>query len=357
MAQINQDLLLLQLRATAFGVGYSDLLAANRSAKDWASWSEKIAEFAARYEGLAEGADKHPKSAEQWWQTTANYYHFAQMFVQGERKLAYQAKSRRAYDRFAALTQPTAQRICIPYNDLELPGYLRIASLDAPLVILRGGLEFAKEVEMHQLGQPFVERGMSVLTFDMPGEGELAGHGRSAEQFERMMMTVFDYLAVEGIVTDTTPIGIWGASSGAYFALRTAAMTQRITACISAGGFVSGETFFNLAHKNREMFATLIGVKDSDSVNDSTSVLAPLTSLPQPPACPTLLIHGGNDHLVPLAHFEQLQEWTQGETDAWLLPESGHVCYDRFEVLLPVSADWMAAKLSPQHHVAPVVTF
>ncbi len=352
MANINQDLLLLQLRATAFGVGYSDLLAANRSAKDWASWSEKIGEFAARYEGLAESAERHPKSAEQWWQTTANYYHFAQMFVQGERKAAQKAKSHRTYAQFAALTSPPAQRVCIPYGDLELPGYLRIATPNAPLVILRGGLEFAKEVEMHQLGQPFIERGLSVLTFDMPGEGELSEQGAAIDQFEAIVETVLNYC--RDIVSPEIPVGIFGVSSGGYFAMRAAAMNTRLSACVSVGGFINGLGFLELAAKNQEMVSRLVG-KDTSTVTDPDELFLPLSRLPHALTCPLLLIHGGKDHLISTEQFEVLQQWAQGETDAWLLPESGHVCYDRFEELLPVSADWMAHKLGLGAAVSPAL--
>ena len=59
--------------------------------------------------------------------------------------------------------------------------------------------------------------------------------------------------------------------------------------------------------------------------------------------------------LPSIEQFEQLQAWVQGETDSWLLPTSGHVCYDRFEELLPLSADWMAAQLGVGTAINPTI--
>ena len=205
------------------------------------------------------------------------------------------------------------------------------------------------------MAQPFVARGLTVLTFDMPGEGELAANGAATDRFEQIMDTVLAYLMAETIITTDTPIGIFGTSSGAYFALRAAALNAHITACISVGGYASATAFLELAPKNREMVATLVGIEDPAAITDPNAFFQPLTTLPRAVTCPTLLIHGGNDHLVAIEQFEQLQAWVQGETDSWLLPTSGHVCYDRFEELLPLSADWMAARLGVGTAINPAI--
>ena len=159
------------------------------------------------------------------------------------------------------------------------------------------------------------------------------------------MQVVLNYLAEERVISVETPIGIFGTSSGAYFALRAAAMNPRLSTCISIGGYISAAAFLELAPKNREMVATLVGVDDPSTITDPDAFYLPLTQLTQAIDCPLLLVHGGADHLVSLDQFERLQQWAQGKTDTWLLPTSGHVCYDRFEELLPITTDWMANKL------------
>ena len=210
--QINQDLLLLQLRATTFGISYNDLLSANRAAIDWRSWSKAIAQFALRYEQLAEQAmvGGHPQSSAQWWQSATNYYHFAQMFMQGSQKIEYQTKSRQAYCQFTKLAPAAPQRIAIAYQAITLPGYIQVSHAGAPVVILLGGLEFAKEVELHQLGQPFLARGVSVVCFDTPGQGELSQIHATTADFELTMKAVLDFLYAQAYATPASPVGIFG---------------------------------------------------------------------------------------------------------------------------------------------------
>lgn len=337
---------LLHLRATAFGIGYYDLLEANQNAHDPASWSAGLVKYAERYEAAAHKATAAQQltSARQWWQMTVNYYHFTQMFLEGEERQLYQAKCWQAYTQLASLVQPHCQRVAIPFGELTLPGYLRVARSGAPCVILLGGFEFSKEAELHQSGEYFLERGISVLAFDGPGQGELAGESIMRADFESVVAAAIEFLERQVEPVDATRIGLFGVSLGGYMALRAAAMERRVTACISLSGPFDGSTTRNLAPRNQKVTARLFGLADVEQLIDPAGPLN-LATLPQAITQPLLLIHSTLDHIVPVEQVALIQAWAQGETDVWMLEDVEHCCFSRAREVMPTAGDWMAKQL------------
>jgi len=337
---------LLHLRAATFGISHYDLLEANQNAHDPASWSAGLAKFAERYAAAAQkaAAAHQQQSARQWWQMAVNYYHFTQMFLEGEARKHYQGQCWQAYAQLAALVQPPCQRVAIPFQALMLPGYLRVAQPGAPCVILLGGFEFSKEAELHQWGEYFLERGITVLALDGPGQGELAAESIMRGDFETVIAAAIDFLACQSEQVDATRIGLFGVSLGGYMALRAAAMERRVTACISLSGPFDGSTTRNLAPRNQKVTARLFGFADVEQLIDPAGPLN-LATLPQAITQPLLLIHSTLDHIVPVAQVERIQAWAQGETELWLLEDVEHCCFSRAREVMPTAGDWMARQL------------
>jgi len=337
---------LLHLRASTFGISHYDLLEANQNAHDPASWSARLIEFAQRYEAAAEEATATAQtaSARQWWQMTTNYYHFTQMFLEGEERSKYQAKCWHAYAQFSSLIEPQCQRVTIPFRGMELPGYLRIAQPGAPCIIMLGGFEFSKEAELHQWGEYFLERGISVLAFDGPGQNELSAQSHMCTDFENVVAAAIDFLDTQIEAVDATRIGLFGISVGGNMALRSAAMEPRVTACISLCGPFDGTTTLNLAPRNQRVTARLYGFDDVAQLVDPAGPLN-LAILPQAMEQPLLLIYGTLDHIVPVEQVNLIQDWAQGETELWMLEDVEHCCYSRSREVMPKAGDWMAKEL------------
>ncbi len=346
---------LLHLRAAAFGISHYDLQEANQNAHDPASWSAELVKFAERYERAAQSAAAahRTQSACQWWQMVVNYYHFVQMFIDVEQRKHYQEKCWHAYRQLATLSRPRCQRVAIPYRGMKLPGYLRVAQPGAPCIILLGGFEFSKEAELHQWGEYFLERGISVLAFDGPGQGELVDSALMHGDFESVVGAAIDYLVCQVAEVDATRIGLFGVSLGGYMALRAAAMEQRVTACISLSGPFDGSTTRNLAPRNQLVTARLFGFDAPEQLMDPQGPIN-LATVPRAITQPLFLIHGTLDHIVPVAQIERIQAWAQGATELWLLDDVEHCCFSRAREVMPVAGDWMARQLGVQEEVAPV---
>jgi 2,6-dihydroxypseudooxynicotine hydrolase len=337
---------LLHLRATTFGISYADLLTVNEGASDPASWSAGLAPLAERYEAAAQEAvaERRWESARQWWQMTVNYYHFTQMFLEGEARQQYREKCWQAYQQLAALVAPACQRVAIPYQEMTLPGYLRVARPGAPCVILLGGFEFAKEAELHQWGNYFLERGLSVLAFDGPGQGEIAAQSTMRGDFETVIASAIDFLERQGGLVGATGIGLFGVSLGGYVAMRAAALEKRVTACISLSGPFDGSTTRNLAPRNQLVTARLFGFTDAAPLLDPAGPLN-LATAPQAMTQPLFIIHGSLDHIVPAEQIAMIQAWARGTTKLWTLEGSEHCCFSRANEVLPTAGDWMARQL------------
>lgn len=337
---------LLHLRASTFGISYFDLQEANQNAHDPASWSAELVKFAERYGAAAQqaAATGRMASAREWWQMTVNYYHFAQMFIPAEQRGNYQEKCRHAYTQLAGLVEPPCRRVAIPYSGMTLPGYLRVARPGAPCIILLGGFEFSKEAELHQWGDYFLERGISVLALDGPGQGEIAHTSHMRGDFESVIGAAIDFLGGQSGSVDAARIGLFGVSLGGYMAMRAAAMERRVTAAISLSGPFDGSTTRNLAPRNQLATARQFGYETADPLIDPAGPIN-LATAPQAMTQPLLVIHGSLDHIVPTAQVEMIQAWAQGKTEVWTLEGVEHCCFSRAREVLPTAADWMAQRL------------
>lgn len=337
---------LLHFRATTFGISYYDLLAANEASSTPETWSAALVPFAERYEDAARQASAtgQRQSARHWWQMTVNYYHFAQMFQDGEARQLCRTKCWEAYAKLAALVEPQCKRIEIPYQDMLLPGYLRIAHPGAPCIIMLGGFEFAKEAELHQWGEYFLARGISVLCFDGPGQGEVAAQSHMRGDFETVIAAAIDFLNSEIAEVDTSRIGLFGVSLGGHMAMRAAAMEERVAACITLSGPFDGSTTLNLAPRNQLVTARLFGLDTVDQLLDPNGPIN-LATLPRAMTQPLFIIHSHADHVVPTPQVDLIEEWAQGETELLLLDDVEHCCFSREREVMPKAADWLAQQL------------
>jgi alpha-beta hydrolase superfamily lysophospholipase len=239
---------------------------------------------------------------------------------------------------------PPSQSLSIPFDGARLPGYLRIARPDAPLVILIGGLLYAKEVELHKLAETFLARGLSVVCFDGPGQGELLQSLPMRLDFERVITAVLDELARQAITLNTACVGLFGLSLGGYLAARAAAMDPRIGACVSLSGFFNKDALQALHPMSKDVVAKMFGLESLASLTTATDPVS-LANLPRAIACPLFIVHGANDHLVMLDQVRHLQAWATGKTRVWVVEQAEHLCFNCFNEILPVIGDWMAEQL------------
>src|SRR5215467_6645331 len=179
MEELNQAINFRSLypRLLSFGIGYGDLERVTTQATDWASFTRAMADLGEHWAHLAENTYESGcrETSKQHWLRASAYFHYAQLRASDSPlKKQLRRECRRAYEKFAPMADPAIVRCEIPFQSTTLPGYLRIGN-KGPCVILIGGLDSAKEVELHHFAEVFLSRGCSVFYFDGPGQGELYG--------------------------------------------------------------------------------------------------------------------------------------------------------------------------------------
>lgn len=332
---------LLFPRLIHFGVAYSDLVRVSRLSSGWIDWSQRLNDLAEGYQDLALRSE-NPSSSAHFWRLAAIYSHYSQIKLPiGAVRSARSARVAGAFARFAELAAAPIEHREIPFGSLRLPGYLLGAGDTSPLVVLVGGLDSAKEVELFSFAQSFLERGLRCYIFDGPGQGELLGRAPLEFRFEKVLAPVIDYLS-ENLAS--APFGVFGVSLGGFLAARGTIPDSRVAACISLGGFFDASTLLKLSPPGSALLRHSLGIPPDASVEPfARGVCVSERGCGVKPDL--LVVHGTEDHLVgedQIAKFE-----TQiARASIWRVDGAEHVCTDRFSECLPAIGDWMAEKLS-----------
>lgn len=252
----------------------------------------------------------------------------------------------RCYRRAVELMDLGIEPVSIPYEGTELPGYLHRAAggrASGACVVMVNGADSVKE-EYHNWAREFVRRGLSVLTMDGPGQGEMVGVlPMRADAWEEPMGAVIDALAARGDV-DADRIGIWGSSLGGFLALRAAALEPRFKAATSSGGFYDFRDYRYWPVSTQLNVLEDLMLPSLSEVRTYLAERCTLEGLTERIACPYLVIHGARDELVSVAEATRMAEGPRGELVVF---EDGfHTCTNHNATLVPLMCDWMAHALA-----------
>jgi len=130
------------------------------------------------------------------------------------------------------------ERVEIPFKARGAEGntiiaYLRVPKTGAtplPLLVSWGGIDGFKE---EQLNDPALERGLATLAIDGPEVGDSPIKG--SEDAERLFGAVFDWVATRKTL-DSHGVGIWGYSTGGYWAVKVAHVYKDKISCAASQG-------------------------------------------------------------------------------------------------------------------------
>jgi 2,6-dihydroxypseudooxynicotine hydrolase len=340
-------------RLLQFGVSYGDMERMSRKTTDWPSFTSLMQNLAEKWEEAGDTAlnSGRLQTPREHWRHATDYYHYAQLRTpESLLKEELRSASRRCYSKLATVLDRPPVRCDIPYQSTLLPGYLRVAYPGAPCVILIGGLDSSKEVELHYFAEMFLNRSCSVFYFDGPGQGELLGQVSIAGGFENSVANAISFLTADARVRPAA-IGCFGVSFGGHLACRAAASDPRISACISIGGFFDARILDRLPPIARAAVRKAFGVSEQDDVSEIARQIT-LEPLRGQMKCPLLIVHGTEDHLVDMAQVDAMKDWASGPVETMVLDGSEHVCSDRFHECLPFMGDWMADLLMQQNRVS-----
>lgn len=223
-------------RASYDGSDLSEVLGAAERIRsgDPLSWQRVWANLAERVEQQAQQDRDQGKqvSARRAFLRACTYYR-APLFLMAPSDAAFGAyweRMRACFREAAGLSDPPTLPISIPFGAASLPGYLWTPPgpvARRPTLIVIGGIETFAEDCYFMIGSAGAERGYTVLTVDLPGQGM---NPRQGLVFEARMgpavQTVLQYAAGRPEV-EPHSIALYGFSWGGHIAMHGAAHDQR----------------------------------------------------------------------------------------------------------------------------------
>jgi 2,6-dihydroxypseudooxynicotine hydrolase len=337
-------------RFVANGVALTDFEDVTSSMSSYDDWCRTWSVRAERHEKLAREAltKNHFLTAGECLQRAGVYYHFASfLFVNDvpQMKVAH----RKAIDcRTAALPylSPPGERVEIAFEGTKLAGILRKPPGVAkpPVMVMACGLDSTKE-ETEAYEAPFLARGVAILVFDGPGQGEAQYVLPIRGNYETAVKAVIDYIETRADL-DRGRVGMWGVSLGGYYAPRAAAFEKRIKACIALGGpFNMGKAWDDLPELTREAFRVRSHGKTQDDGRKVALTLS-LEGIAQNITCPIFIVNGRRDRIIPPGDAERLAREVKGPVELMMIEDGNHIGNNRAYRWRSQTADWMREQLA-----------
>ncbi|HET9422893.1 MAG TPA: alpha/beta fold hydrolase [Nocardioides sp.] len=316
----------------------------------WDQWADAWTDSAQGWEDLARAALKagHDLTAGAHFQRAALTLQFAQ-FVLTEDEAAREAIHRRQaalYQTAAPLLRPPAQPVAIPFGDATLPGYLRRPDgrPEVGLVLLVPGLESTKE-QFSTYEPYFLERGVATLSFEGPGQGETWYRMPFRDQaFQDAFAAVLRYVdGLDGV--GAGGVAVVGTSFGGYLALKSAGVIPGLAGVVDIAGPYDLAAFDQMQPVIRDGFRRIVQAPDLTAAKEllaDVSLDGALDDL----TAPVLIVHGERDAVIVPEHARRIHQALGGRGELWLEADGNHACNNKYGVMRPAVADWVADRLT-----------
>ena len=263
------------------------------------------------------------------------------------------------YAKFAEHAGRPVEIVKIPFEGKALPAYLHLPHAPAPgerfpCVVNIPGMDSSKENGVMMYGDPYLERGIAVLTIDGPGQAECCTLGIHVSATNHMdaAVTTLDWLAAHPAI-DSKKIIVRGTSFGTFWGLQwAAALGDRIKAVAVSG--VCHEpgcnTIFNMASpsfKLRYMF--MADYEDEDAFDAFAETLDLRPTVPDI-TCPVLIVAGEHDQLSPVEFSYDVFERISAPKEILVYEGANHSVAEAPSVVMGEDprlylCDWLADRL------------
>lgn len=324
---------------------------------DWDQWHDGWRALGVEVEayGDAELAAGHTVTARKAFLRASNYYRTAQHFVDPDdpRKLGAYRSCIASFRRGMELLDPPVYPVKIPYGETTLPGYFfqgtGVQGRGPAAIFIGGADSFSEECYFRGVTEA-MERGLSVLTIDGPGQGQaVMEQGIPLRpDTEVPIGAAIDWLEQMPTV-DSSRIGIIGCSIGGYLAPRATAFEPRIKACVAWGAcFDMGPDLFEFYPTIRPQLSYILGASDYDDAREKLKAYT-LAGVAERITVPILISHGEEDFLVRKeGAYETYQRAAGPKTLKVWQPEEGgalHCQHDNYVRAQPFMWDWLVDQL------------
>ena len=345
---------------------------------DLESWHREWLAVAERNHrrGDAEEALGHIRTAQNCWLRAANYYRHAEFWLDGhdKRRLPTFESMETCSKNFLRYLNPPGEAVDIPYeNGVPLCAYWVRAPFAVerqPVLICMGGLDSIKDEMWFMQAHGALQRGISVLMIDGPGQGgTLRRHGvTTRHDYEVPIGRCIDWLEARDDV-DTSRIAVCGSSLGGYYAARAGSREPRLAACISHGAIWSIPDLWAGAGEDHGLADHIKWVFGTPTMREAMEKAAPFTleGVLEDMRCPYLIVHGGFD-VLGVAQASKVGDYAKAHgVDVTLRfvseEETGadHCQHDNPTIGQELMADWLADRFGideralREHAINPLI--
>jgi pimeloyl-ACP methyl ester carboxylesterase len=306
--------------------------------------------------GVDEEAKGHIRTAMNCYLRAADYYRQAEFFLEPHdpRRLATFTNMERASHGFLRHLTPPGEVLEVPYEGKSLYAYFVRAPFAIerqPCLISMGGLDSIKDEMWFMQAHGALQRGISVLMIDGPGQGGTLRRHRipNRPDYEVPIGRCVDYLLTRRDV-DPTRIAVCGSSLGGYYAARAGAREHRLAAAISHGAVWSIHDLWKNADESHGLASHIKWVFGVGSMKEAVerSKAFTLEGVLEEMRCPYLIVHGGYD-VLGMSQATQTYEYARAKgvkaTLRFVMPEetgAEHCQHDNPTIGQELMADWLA---------------
>ena len=299
----------------------------------------------------------HVQTAKNCWLRAADYYRQAEFWLKPyePRRLKTFELMEACSKKFIAQLNPPGEVVEGPYeNGKSLCAYFVRAPFDTgrqPCLISMGGLDSIKDEMWFMQTHGALQRGISVLMIDGPGQGgTLRRHGITARpDYEVPVGKCIDYLLTRSDI-DPKRIAVCGSSLGGYYAARAGCYEPRLAAAISHGAIWSIAELWANAPEEHGLADHIKWVFGAKSMKEAGQISQPfkLEGHLDHMKCPYLIVHGGFD-VLGVASAQKVYDYAKSKgvdvTLRFLTEEetgAEHCQHDNATIGQELMADWLA---------------
>ena len=303
----------------------------------------------------------HIRTAMNAWLRAVDYYRSAEFWLGAgdSRRLEVFGQCELSFQKAMRYFSPAGEFVEIPYGDsANLPAYF-LKSLNPaahqPVLIAFGGLDSFKEELYFMVGRGALQRGISVLLVDGPGQGATLRRQKihTRYDYEVPVGACIDYLETRDDV-DLHRIAVSGASLGGYYASRAGAFEHRLAAAISHGAIWRVNDLWESAGESHGLAEHVRWVFGTSTVEEAVRVGEPFSveNIFEHMKCPYLIVNGGHDVLGVQQAQKVFERARAAGVDVTLkiIPEemtgAEHCQHDNPTLGQEVMLDWLTDRLA-----------
>lgn len=264
------------------------------------------------------------------------------------------------YAKFIEYAPHPIEAVKVPLGDMAMPAYLHLPRAPAegerfPCVINIPGMDSSKETGVLMYGDPYLERGMAVLSIDGPGQGESCTIPIHVTERNHMDagIAAYDWLAAHPAI-DVGNIAVRGTSFGTFWGIQQAAALGDKIKGVGVSGVCHEpgcNTIFNMASPSFKLRYMFMSGYDDEAAFDRFAEKLDLRPIAGDIKCPVLIIAGEADQLSPVENSYELFDLIKTPKKIVVYQGANHAISDSMsnrlgENRMTLLADWFADRIA-----------